>query len=377
MQQQVVKMWRCRIKPDSMVVLGCLTLIMWCAMPVASGGEKGQGPGNLPGDRLSGGGQNAPLSGNILVNQGPGNLRGNRLLGGIRQDLLSGSLQGEGKSGSIQKEQLSGNIQVDLFGLTAMHTGPDVQDGPMVSPMPPHKSPWLAAGLSLLIPGAGEFYAESYWNAALFLAVDVAALALAYTSDKRGNRQTDSFQAYANENWSVVQYAQYTQDHLVQVGKTYDWRVPGTEGMDPFDHPWTQVNWSEINRMEREIAGYYSHTLPAYNEQQYYELIGKYPQFGQGWRDANLGVGSDYESIKNNLSPMFLYYSGERGTANDSYAAATTWVTVAIINHILSAVDAAWSAGLYNGAHASVGMRMVPAGTGYEGMAVFEVRIQL
>ena len=283
----------------------------------------------------------------------------------------------EKEPGAVQGDRLSGNLQVDLFGLSAMRTGPNIQEVPKAAPMPSHKSPWAAAGMSLLVPGSGEFYAESYWKAALFLAVEVTALALAYTNDKKGDQQTDSFEGYANQNWSVVQYAQYTQDHLVQAGKTYNWRVPGTEGMDVFDRPWIQVNWSEINRMERDIGGYYSHTLPPYDEQQYYELIGKYPQFNQGWRDANLNIGSDYETIKSNLTPMFNYYSGERGEANDFYAAATTWITVVIINHILSAVDAAWSAGLYNSAHASLGMRMIPTETGYEAMAVFGVKIPL
>ena len=322
-------------------MLVCVAAIVWGGVQVAKGGEKERTPGT------------------------------------IQRGQLSRDLRKDREAGNVQKDQLSGNLQVDLFGLTAMRTGPNIQDESKGSPMPSHKSPWLAGGMSLVIPGSGEFYAESYWKAALFFVLDVAAWTLAYTYDKKGDQQTDSFQDYANQNWSVVQYAQYTQDHLVQPGKVYNWRVPGTEGMSTFDRPWIQVNWSEINRMERDIGGYYSHTLPPYNEQQYYELIGKYPQFNQGWRDANLSLGSDYETIKSNLTPMFTYYSGERGTANDYYANATTWVTVALINHILSAADAAWSAGQYNSVHASVGMRVVPTGTGYEGMAVFQVKIPM
>ncbi len=297
--------------------------------------------------------------------------------GELQQDGLTNNLLVDPESHDTQRDQLSGNLRVDLFGLTALRSGPNIQDAPAGSPMPSHKSPWLAAGMSLVIPGSGEFYAESYWKAVLFFALDVTALALAYTYDKKGDQQTDSYQGYANENWSVVQYAQYTQDNLIQPGKVYNWRLPGTEGMSTFDRPWTQVDWNEVNRMERDIGGYYSHTLPPYNEQQYYELIGKYPQFNQGWRDANLSLGSDYETIKSNLTPMFNYYSGERGTANDFYATATTWVTVAVINHILSSLDAAWSAGLYNSAHASVGMRVVPTGTGYTSIAVFQVRVPI
>ena len=44
----------------------------------------------------------------------------------------------------------------------------------------------------------------------------------------------------------------------------------------------------------------------------------------------------------------FLYYSKERGKANDFYNVASTAVIVIVSNHILSALDAAWSAASFN-----------------------------
>lgn len=265
----------------------------------------------------------------------------------------------------------TGNARVDLVGLTALRSGPWLQGSTAPTPMPSRKSIWLAAGLSAVLPGAGEFYAESYWKAAAFFAVELAVLGLAYSYDRRGDDQTDRYREFADRNWSVVQYARYAET-LAPTGRTYAWRVPGTEGMDPFDRPWSQVNWGELNRMERDIAGYYSHTLPPYGEQQYYELIGKYPQYNQGWVDAPSSF-----NYGDPLTSKFLFYSGERGKANEYYTSATRWVTVAIVNHILSAVDAAWTAGSYNAAHASVGMRLVPAGEGYAAVALVKVAVPL
>jgi hypothetical protein len=285
--------------------------------------------------------------------------------------FVSCAFAGEGEGA----RPITGNLRVDLFGLKELTPAPGV--GLELAPlaMPSRKSPWLAAGLSAVIPGSGQFYTENYWTSALFLAVDVAAWVIAYNYDKKGDRQTDMFQNYANANWSVVKYAEYTQANLVPAGTTYNWRKPGTEGMDPFDRPWTQVNWDEINRMERDIGGYYSHNLPLYNEQQYYELIGKYPQFNQGWRDANPSTASDYESIKSHLTPMFLWYAGERGVANDHYRNATTWVSIAIVNHLLSAAEAAWSAIRFNRAQPSVGLRLVPTADGYAWVGVATIKI--
>jgi hypothetical protein len=259
---------------------------------------------------------------------------------------------------SAAEAPLTGNVRLDLFRTSGPEPALSVQDQ---SPMPGahRKSPWLAAGMSLAVPGAGEFYTESYLKSALFLAVEVGAWALAYHFDRKGDRQTDFFQGYADQHWSVVQYAQYTIQNFIPAAQQGDYtrRVIPSLGAG---RPWEQVNWDALNSMEREIGGFYSHTLPHYGEQQYYELIGKYPQFNQGWDDANLSLPPDYFVIKANLTGEYLYYSGERGKANDYYRNATTFVTVAIINHLVSAVDAAWSAGSHNRAMARGTVQAIP-----------------
>jgi hypothetical protein len=216
----------------------------------------------------------------------------------------------------------------------------------------------LAATFSLLVPGTGELYAESYVKAVTFFVVEVAALVVAHTFDKKGDRKTDAFQDFANAHWSVVDYAQYAEGNLAPPGQTYNLLIPGTE----WRKPWDRVNWAELNRMERDISltpqgSYYSHTLPAYNDQQYYELIGKYPQFNQGWDDrpATFRYGDP-------LTAQFEFYAGERGKANDYYSTASTSITIAVVNHILSSIDAAWSASSFNSVHAEVGMQHVPTG---------------
>ncbi len=248
---------------------------------------------------------------------------------------------------------LTGNIHVDLFGTTSLSTGLTQGEGE-VPLAPPKKSPWLAAGMSLLIPGSGEFYAESYWKAAAFFAVGVAAWTVAYTQNQKGDDQTASYEAYAREHWDVSQYAQWTIDNIGSLNPTVD---PAQYAV--FDAT-NAVNWTELNRQERAIGGWYSHTLPAFGEQQYYELIGKYQQYYQGWADANPSL-TTYDAVTNRLNAggtQFTYYSGERGEANDFYSTSSTAVTVAVVTHVLSSVDAAWSASSYN--------KQVEAGFGFE-----------
>ncbi len=266
---------------------------------------------------------------------------------------------------------LTGSVETDFFGQKELAVVPSLlsEQTPLE---PSRKSPWLAAGLSLLIPGAGEFYSESYWKAALFFALDVAVWGLAYHFDKKGDRQTDFFQNYADEHWSVVKYAQFSLEYFIPTERWNEYSGLIAPGVDP---PWKRVNWNLLNRLEREISGtasgrYYSHTLPPYGEQQYYELIGKYPQYAPGWDDQEL----PYIYSEANVSPNFKYYARERGKANDFYNTATTFVTIAIINHVLSALDAAWSAASYNhNLHASVRMQRIPTEFGFTQVPVARV----
>jgi hypothetical protein len=280
------------------------------------------------------------------------------------------------KQQEVPPRVATGNLRVDLFAQTELT---EVPHG--VFPEEPvggsRKSPYIAAGLSLVVPGTGEFYTERYWEAAAFFAADVAAWLLAYNFDKKGDQQTDAFQAYADARWNVVQYADRTQQAYVPTSQ-YAWLKPNTEGLPP----WERVYWPALNEMERQVAGtsegqYYSHTLPAYGEQQYYELIGKYQQFYQGWDDADPTLVT-YEQITQRLhslpQPNMIYYSKERGKANDYYGTASTWVTVAIINHVVSAAYAALSAGWYNSAHAELGLQSVPTEMGLTNVPVVKMR---
>ena len=108
--------------------------------------------------------------------------------------------------------------------------------------------------------------------------------------------------------------------------------------------------------MEGDLGSYYSHRLPYYGEQQYYELIGKYPQFAVGWEEFGNDENKSY-SYGDPLPQQFLDYSIMRGDANDFYRISSTATSVIIINHILSAIDAAWTTSRFNKAlqaHASI-----------------------
>jgi hypothetical protein len=206
------------------------------------------------------------------------------------------------------------------------------------------KSAWLAAGLSAVVPGAGELYSERYLKSIIFFAVEATAVAVGISYNKKGNNQTSFFQGYADKNWSVVRYASWSYNLAKQNG------LDVSKYASLGDPTATTVNWNLLNNLESDLSAtsfgqFYSHQLPPHGEQQYYELIGKYPQFNAGWIDFD---ASKVWTYGDPLTSDFIYYSQQRGKANDYYNVAAKAVVIIVLNHIISVADAAWSTRNYN-----------------------------
>ncbi len=217
------------------------------------------------------------------------------------------------------------------------------------------KSPYIAAGASALLPGAGQAYAGNWWMAAGFFTAEVVGVTATLYYTNMGYQQTVFFQNYADWNisttpndytarWDVVKYAEWVNSYVTQnLGdKTTIYIDP-----DQSKPPWERVNWAELNAKELELGANpstgFSHTLPTHGDQSYYEEIGKYPQFGHGWDDADPGY-SGTELVTNHLT----YYAGQRNEANQLYLTGTFATVLVILNHIASAIDAVLLANSYN-----------------------------
>ncbi len=239
------------------------------------------------------------------------------------------------------KFRFSGINNYDAVKIAGMET--PVKPIINIDEAPKKKSVLLAGVFSAILPGAGEFYSESYLKSAIFLGVEVASIIVGEIYNKKGDNQTAFFQNFANKNWSVVRYANWTIANAKKINPDVDASL-----FNVFDSN-GDVIWRKLNDLENAIGqgtNYYSHRLAFYGEQQYYEMIGKYPQFKAGWDDFSDGPEAylyDYP-----LSSNFHYYSHERGLANDYYDVAAKAVMVIVTNHVLSMFDALWTASSYN-----------------------------
>lgn len=194
--------------------------------------------------------------------------------------------------------------------------------------LPGYKLPKRALFFSALIPGAGELYSKSYIKAGAFFLAEVAAWMVygGYTS--KGNKQENKYQKYADENWDPKVWL--------------DWRANYEKKIDDA-HDTTMVKW---------LSGDKSATT----EQQFYEMIGKYPAFFAGWKFADYynnqsqfdTIDMDSMEVLQRASSDIGYYMDMRDKSNKFFRLARTATNYVIVNHILSAIDAAWTAKRHN-----------------------------
>ncbi len=246
-------------------------------------------------------------------------------------------------------EVLTGNLTFDLAQQSLKETEENLSDTLEVFSSRKY-SPLTAGLLSAILPGAGQLYTKNYWQSAAFFGAEVIMWVLYSKYENQGDQRTALFQRYADEHWSVVTYVNWIKSNYINEASKYAMEIPNAQ-----PPPWNQIDWTQLNLCEEEIGRLsqsgFSHKLEVHGEQQYYEMIGKYQQFGGGWDDAATfkpGGFTKQDIINANVSPRFLAYSQMRGDANSSYNIATTVSYVIVANHIFGALEAAWNAARFN-----------------------------
>ncbi len=271
--------------------------------------------------------------------------------------LISSSIFSQGFNPgkfSLNKKESSGKLIIDdkfqkgtmyqqvlplkKDGLLSLNTGKNIFSGAEdnLQVKKKKKSVGLGVLLSALVPGAGEFYGGNYLKAGIFFGVEVLAWATFAYFESKGNKKEEEYQAYADQYWDVRTYARWLKNE----------GFSESGGIDP-DEPNKDVLREQIMVCERAN---FSHTMPEYGSQQYYELIGKYQNFQAGWTNlehvpTKAAGPYNYQTYRD---PVFTNYAADRQKANDFFDYAKIGPITAIVNHILSAADAAWVISTYN-----------------------------
>ena len=76
------------------------------------------------------------------------------------------------------------------------------------------KSGWIAGGLSAILPGAGQYYAEApLWRTILYGAIEAAGWTAYAIYTGKGNQATEDFQNFADAHWDVTRYVAWIADN--------------------------------------------------------------------------------------------------------------------------------------------------------------------
>jgi len=237
----------------------------------------------------------------------------------------------------------------------------------------------LAFGMSAILPGAGQFYNRQKLKALLAVSLEAAAITGYFALRSRGLSVEDDFQDEAHAAWSPTKYASWLNDYSEYLGSEFGAVISAPSvtiisGVD-FQNPstWSESDqvlvramFEEINAVERQVfhpetGAVFSHQLPSFADQQYYELIGKYFQFAPGWEDYaawknaegvyQVSIDPEHTGVdgsKPNVSDSFFDYASDHARSQDLLRRASQISLLVLLNHVIAGVDAAVSAKLHN-----------------------------
>lgn len=212
------------------------------------------------------------------------------------------------------------------FGLA----GSQVENGPAAVGEAPVRdaegrpvSPFLAGLMSAVVPGSGQLV-QGQRRGWIYLGVEAAIWFSYFALHDAGNQSETDYQEFADGHWTLERYA------------GPDGNTPATgcgEGLGPTED-FQQEKADIIDLRENDRDGYY-------------EEIGINRVYACGWDDqANR---ADFQTMRDHASGLF--------------SAANTVASVAFVNHLVSAVDAARSASRRRKT-AALGWRVSPTRSG-------------
>jgi|TARA_R100000388_G_C7244788_1_gene164113 hypothetical protein len=235
--------------------------------------------------------------------------------------------------------------------------------------------PFVAFTASALVPGAGQALNGKWARAGVYFAIEAAGIIYHLDRNAKARRQEKAYEAFTHKNWSVLAYAEWLVEYSQANGLDNDWQTlqANIEGQDPdfsnTTNDWGKVNINLLHQVENQtpfvfenkLGIEFSHTLPEYGSQQYYELISKYYQFQAGWQDFyNVSINMSSPNYDPNHTffygwqgrdePNTLFYQGRdrAQTFNDNYRAAGNILKLLLVNHVVSAFDALFTVQLKN-----------------------------
>jgi hypothetical protein len=251
-----------------------------------------------------------------------------------------------------------------------------------------YRSPKKALFMSMVIPGLGQAYVGHHWSnyarGGFYFLTDVAlAYGWHYYVVDRQDAQISKYKAFADKNWrqyryeTVIEsdkdkvagrnqhretYCESVQDNSTTTGNNLltGCKTPTNGEYDAFKNQYNDKEWN--NQGNPDSVSVRRAQFP--NPHTFYELIGKETEFITGWDDAgdivlgdsayyaNDGTGNPLKNAADRLvlatTPHQQNYIGMRAQANDYARMQAYFLGGMVVNHLVSALDAALAAHYHN-----------------------------
>lgn len=240
-------------------------------------------------------------------------------------------------------------------------------------------SPGIAFWSSALAPGSGQALQGNWGRTAIFATAEIAAWVFYTKRQQLAKDNETAYEQYGNTYWSPVAYAQWLVDYskankLVNGYEALDAMVGGlTPAFGETTQDWGKITEEAVRAVEVRTRfifnipegcgsleppscvtrSEFSHVLQDFGSQQYYELMSKYYQFQPGWQDFHeqrLAQGAahvyQYSWDATMLSERFIEGRDRAEEFNNQYRNAGNVLKLLLVNHMISAFDAYFSAKL-------------------------------
>jgi len=229
------------------------------------------------------------------------------------------------------------------FSRTEIETPKEENDSTTVEKYP-------AKGLlySLVLPGAGQWYAGAKWKSLAFVGVELASILAWSNLSQRGEDIKIDFEDLADHHWILNIWLQNMDlpdiaEYGISAIGTHDLNILLTDGRiigsnEDEDNNGTP-DWAELpDGVEVEDV---------IRDRDFYENIGKYNQFVGGWDDIGVKWWKVEKSVGDSIEILIMTenrnsYLDLREEHNRYLQLAAYSVSAIMFNHIISAVDAVW-----------------------------------
>jgi len=199
---------------------------------------------------------------------------------------------------------------------------------------------------SLVLPGAGQWYAGAKWKSLAFVGAEIASILVWSNLSQKGDDVKIDFEDLADDHWILDMWLQnmdlIDSEYGISAIGTHDLNIllaDGTIiGSNEDENEDGTPDWDELGDEE---------VVDVIRDRDFYENIGKYNQFVGGWDDVGVKWWPEEKSVGDSIEILIMTdnrykYLGLREEHNRYLQYAGYAVSAIMFNHVISAIDAVW-----------------------------------